>query len=83
VRGAALIAIFEENRWSIIAAVRFWLGDENRYEEAAKDVLLRIGQEAHHSDRQTEDASDFVCEWAQLECRRLRLELALDAAASE
>jgi hypothetical protein len=71
---AALIVIFEENREPIKAAVRRWLGNESKYEEAAKDVLLRIGEEARFFDRQTEDASDFVCEWADLECRRLRLE---------
>lgn len=74
----ALIAIFEENRETILGAVRFWLGDQSTYGEAAKDVLLRIGQEAHHFDRQTADASDFVYEWAQLECRRLRWEFQLD-----
>jgi hypothetical protein len=77
---AALIAIFEENREAILGAVRLGLGDEIRYDEAAKDVLLRIGQEARHFDRQTEDASDFVCEWAQLECRRLRLEVESDGS---
>jgi DNA-directed RNA polymerase specialized sigma24 family protein len=79
---AALIVIFEENREPIKAAVRRWLGNESKYEEAAKDVLLRIGEEAHSFDRQTEDARDFVFEWANLECRRLRLQLQLDAAAS-
>jgi hypothetical protein len=75
---AALIAIFEENREAILGAVRLRLGDESRYDAAAKDVLLRIGQVARQFDRQTEDASDFVCEWADLECRRLRLELESD-----
>jgi hypothetical protein len=79
----ALIAIFEENREAILGAVSFWLGDPSRYDAAAKDVLLRIGQVARQFDRQTEDASDFVCEWAHLECRRLRLEFELDGAARE
>ena len=72
---AALIVIFEENREPIEAAVKHWLGDDPKYDKAAKDVLLKIGEEACHFDRRTEDASDFVCEWAFLECRRLRLEL--------
>jgi hypothetical protein len=77
---AALIAIFEENREAILGAVRLRLGDESRYDAAAKDVLLRIGQMACQFDPQTEDASDFVCEWAHLECRRLRLELESDGS---
>lgn len=82
VDAAALIVIFEENREPIKAAVRHWLGDESKYEEAAKDVLLKIGEEACHFDSQIDDASDFVCEWAFLECRRLRLELESDSAVS-
>lgn len=78
---AALIVIFEENKEPIQAAVKHWLGDETRYDQAAKDVLLRIGEEACHFDTQTDDARDFVCEWAFLECRRLRLELESASAA--
>jgi len=79
---AALIVIFEENREPIRAAVMHWLGNESKYEEAAKDVLLKIGEEARHFNPQTDDASDFVCEWAYLECRRLRLELEAHSATS-
>ena len=79
---AALIVIFEENREPIEAAVRRWLGNERKYDEVAKDVLLRIGAEARDFDCQKEDATDFVCEWAQLECRRLRLEFELGGSAS-
>jgi hypothetical protein len=78
---AALIVIFEENKEPIKAAVKHWLGEEPKYDKAAKDVLLKIGEEACHFDRQTDDASDFVCEWAFLECRRLRL--ALESASAE
>jgi hypothetical protein len=34
-----------------------------------------IGQRARHFDAQTDDATDFVCEWAYLECQRLQLGL--------
>lgn len=79
---AALIVVFEENREQIKAAVKRWLGNESNYEEATKDVLLRIAEEAYNFDRQTQDANDFVSDWAYLECRRLRLELEWNASAS-
>ena len=79
---AALIVVFEENREPIKAAVTRWLGNESKYEEAARDVLLKIRKQARHFNPQIDDASDFVCECAYLECRRLRLELESDSAAS-
>ena len=78
---AALIAVFRENREPIETAVRHWLGDKNKYDEATKDVLLTIGQRARHFDPQADDASDFVRECAYLECRRRRLEIEADSGA--
>lgn len=72
---AALIVVFEENREPIKAAVARWLGNESKYETAAKDVLLKIANEASRFNPQIDDATGFVSECAYLECRRLRLEL--------
>ena len=78
---AALIVVFEENREPIKAAVARWLGNESKYEGAAKDVLLKIAMEARHFNPQIDDAKKFVCECAYRECRRLRLELESHSAA--
>lgn len=78
---AALIVVFEENREPIKAAVARWLGNESKYEGAAKDVLLKIAMEARHFNPQIDDAKKFVCECAYLECRRLRFELESHSAA--
>ena len=77
----ALIVVFRENREPIETAVTHWLGDKSTYDEATKDVLLKIGQQARHFDPHTDDASDFVRECAYLECRRRRLEIEADSGA--
>ena len=78
---AALIVVFEENREPIKAAAARWLGNESKYEGAAKDVLLKIAKEARHFNRRIDDATEFVRECAYLECRRLRLKLESHSAA--
>jgi DNA-directed RNA polymerase specialized sigma24 family protein len=72
---AALIAVFEENREAITSAVAYWLGNEKKYEEAAKNVLLKIGERAHFFNPQVDEAREWVWECAYLECRRLRFEI--------
>lgn len=71
----ALIAVYEENCQAITRAVAYWLGDEKKYEEAAKNVLLKIGERAHDFNPQMDEAREWVCKCAYLECRRLRFEI--------
>jgi DNA-directed RNA polymerase specialized sigma24 family protein len=71
----ALIAVFEENREAITAAVTHWLGDESKYEEAAKNVLLKIGEHAHDFNPCVDEAREWVWKCAYRECRRMRLEI--------
>ena len=70
----ALIAVFDENREAIASAVAYWLGNEKKYEEAAKNVLLKISERAHFFNPQVDEAREWVWKVAYLEYRRLRFE---------
>jgi hypothetical protein len=71
----ALIAVYEENREAITSAVGYWLGNEKKYAEAAKNVLLKIGERAHYFNPQVDEAREWVWKCAYLECRRLRFKI--------
>jgi hypothetical protein len=77
----ALITVFQENREAITAEVTRWLGTDAKYDEASKDVLLKIGENARCFNPQVHDARKWVSECAYHECARLRLEIERAASA--
>ncbi len=70
--GVAIVALWEENRVVINAAIRKWLGGKG-YQAARYNVLRRITQSAKYFIAEMEDPSEWVARTADLECRGLRL----------
>jgi hypothetical protein len=78
----ALITVFQENREAITEEVTRWLGSDSKYEEASKNILLKIGENARCFRPEVHDARKWVAEYAYRECARLRLEIERAAAAN-
>ncbi len=69
--GEALISIYEQSEREVTAAIIRWLGLEDEFERARRGVLLDIALTARFYLPEVHDATDWIRERTNLECRRI------------
>jgi hypothetical protein len=69
----ALMALYESHEFEIrAAAIRWFGGNRDLYEQAIHNILLEIGRNVKSYDPELMDATEWVRRCADAEARRLR-----------
>lgn len=76
----AVILLYEGNKHAIRNAVAHWLGAIDIPQDTGINLLLRIAKRARFYVPEVEDAAAWVAGCADMECRRLRNEIAAAGA---